>query len=122
MISKRDFLKSGATAIVASSGRAAPLAAVLPRLDGHSPLASWHAHVDRAFDVDGQAVTLQAATAVPGRQPGGQFSRHVAGQLQAAVGGAMHAVAWENGASVTLYPSRTPQGLRADFCRLSAAE
>lgn len=117
-MNKRDFLKGGATAIVASAGTAGTLAAVPPSLDARAPLASWQAHVGQAFDVDGHALTLQAATALPGPQPGEQFSLHFAGTLTAGLGDTLHAVSRHNGPALTLYLARTPAGLRADFCRL----
>lgn len=122
MINKRDFLKSGASAIVAGAGTATALAAVRPRVDERAPLASWRSHVGQAFEIAGHAVILQAATARPGRQPGEQFSLRFAGALPAGVGDALHTVSWESGPPFALYLSRTPGGLRADFCRLSVAE
>lgn len=120
MINKRDFLKGGATAtaIVASAGTATALAAVRPSLDGRAPLASWQAHVGQVFEIDGHAATLQAVQALPGRQPGEQFSLRFSGALPAHIGDAIHAVSRENGAGLSLYLARTPEGLRADFCRL----
>ena len=118
MINKREFLKSGATAIVASAGTASTLAAVRPSLDGHAPLASWQAHVGQVFEVDGHAVRLQAVQAVAGRQPGEQFSLRFSGPLPAHVGDAIHALTRQNGPALSLYLARAPGGLRADFCRL----
>lgn len=118
MINKRDFLKSGATAVVASAGASATLAAVRPSLDELAGLASWQSHVGQRFDVGGHAVTLQAASALPGCQPGEQFSLHFSGALPAGVGDGLHVLTSADGASQSLYLARTPRGLRADFCRL----
>ena len=118
MINKRDFLKSSATAIVASAGTTTALAAVRPRLDGHAGLASWQAHVGQRFEIDGHAVTLAGVDVAASRQPGEQFSLRFSGELPAGLGDGLHAISQENGASQTLYLARTPQGLRADFCRL----
>ncbi len=122
MINKRDFLKTGGAAIVTSTGSATALAAVRPRLDGSAGLASWQAHVGQRFEVDGHAVTLQAASPLPGRQPGEQFSLRFAGALPPAIGGAIHTLTHDGSVCITLHLARTPQGLRADFCRLQAAE
>ena len=118
MINKRDFLKGGATAVVASAGTTAALAAVRPSLGKQSGLASWQAHVGQQFEVDGHAVQLQAATPKPGRQPGEQFSLSFAGRLPAGIGNGLHVLAGQAGEPVALYLARTPGGLRADFCRL----
>lgn len=118
MINKRDFLKGSATAIVASAGATTSLAAVRPRLGEAAGAASWQAHVGQRFEIDGHAVTLQAVDRLASTQPGEQFSLHFAGALPAGVGGAIHTVAAENGDAVALYLTRTPGGLRADFCRL----
>jgi len=119
VINKRDFLKGGSAAIAASAGTSASLAAMRPSLAGQSGLASWQAHVGQRFDVDGHAVTLQAASPVPGsRQPGEQFSLRFSGELPAHLGDGLHTLTQADGARQTLYLARTPQGLRADFCRL----
>lgn len=118
MINKRDFLKGGATAIVASAGTTAALGAVRPSLGEQSGLASWQAHVGQRFEVDGHAVTLVAANALPSRQPGEQFSLSFAGELPAGLGDGMRRVTQQDAPAQTLYLARTPQGLRADFCRL----
>jgi hypothetical protein len=118
MINKRDFMKGGATAIAASAGATATLAAVRPSLDGWAGLASWQAHVGRRFDIDGHAVTLQAASARPGVRKGEQFSLRFDGALPASLGDAIHTVTQPDGSTQALYLARTPQGLRADFCRL----
>lgn len=117
MINKRDFLKGGATALVTSAGTTAALAAVRPSLGGQAGLASWQAHVGQRFEVDGHAVTLVAAEARAGRQPGEQFSLRFCGELPATVGDGIHRLS-QDGAAQALYLARTPQGLRADFCRL----
>jgi len=117
-MNKRDFLKGGATAIVATAGTTAALAAVRPSLGDQAGLASWQAHVGRRFAVQGHAVTLQAVTALPGRQPGEQFSLGFAGALPAGLGDGLYTLAQAGGSPLTLYLARTPQGLRADFCRL----
>ena len=120
MINKRDFLKGGATAIVAGAGTPAALASVRPSLGEQAGLASWQAHVGQRFEVDGHAVTLRAVTPRPGPQAGEQFSLSFAGELPAGLGDAPLALTPEGGAgpALTLYLARTPQGLRADFCRL----
>ncbi|KQW46371.1 MULTISPECIES: hypothetical protein [unclassified Roseateles] len=118
MINKRDFLKTGASAIVGSAGATAAVAAVRPRLDERAGLASWQAHVGQRFEVDGHAVILQAATALPGRQPGEQFSLRFSGELPAGLGDGLHTLTASGGAGQSLYLARAPQGLRADFCRL----
>lgn len=120
MINKRDFLKGGATAVVASTGTAATLAAVRPSLGEQSGLASWRAHVGRPFEVDGHAVVLQAATPKINRQPGEQFSLSFAGQVPAGIGDGLHLLTSQAGEPVALYLARTPGGLRADFCRLQS--
>lgn len=118
MINKRDFLKSGATAIVASAGSTATLAAVRPSLGDQAGAASWQAHVGQAFEVDGHVVTLQAVGRRPSHQPGEQFSLSFAGRLPADIGDGLHQLSQEGGEALTLYLARTPLGLRADFCRL----
>ena len=120
MINKRDFLKSGGAVIAASAGTTASLAAVRPSLGAQAGLASWQAHVGQRFDVDGHVVTLQAARACPSRQSGEQFSLHFAGALPAGVGDTIHALTHEGSGTQPLYLARTPEGLRADFCRLHA--
>jgi hypothetical protein len=118
VINKREFLKGGGAAIVATAGTTTALAAVRPSLGGPSGLASWQAHVGQRFDIDGHAVTLQAVSALPSGQPGEQFSLRFSGELPAGVGDALHTLTPADGASQSLYLARTPQGLRADFCRL----
>lgn len=118
MINKRDFLKGGGAAIVASAGTTTALAAVRPSLSELAGTASWRAHVGQGFEVDGHAVTLKAVRAVASRQPGEQFSLSFAGRLPAGIGDGMHLLTHEGSESVALYLARTPEGLRADFCRL----
>lgn len=118
MINKRDFLKTGGVAIVTSAGSAAALAAVRPRLDASAGLASWAAHVGQQFEIDGHAVTFVAATPLPGQQAGEQFSLSFAGALPPEVGDAVHTLTQDGSPCVALHLARTPQGLRADFCRL----
>ena len=118
MINKRDFLKGGATAVVAGAGTTAALAAVRPSLGEQSGLASWQAHVGQDFQVDGHAVVLQAATPKPGHQPGEQFSLSFAGRLPGGIGDGLHLLTGPAGGALALYLARTPGGLRADFCRL----
>ncbi|MFT7775639.1 DUF6916 family protein [Roseateles sp.] len=123
MINKRDFLKSSGAVIAASAtsaGATASVAAARPSLGAQAGLASWQAHVGQRFEVDGHAVTLQAASARPSRQPGEQFSLHFVGALPAGMGDAIHALTREGSGTQPLYLARTPQGLRADFCRLLA--
>lgn len=120
MINKRDFLKSGGAAVVAGAGATAALAAVRPSLDARAGLASWQAHVGQRFEIDGHAVTLRAASALKSRQPGEQFSLRFAGALPAGVGDAIHTLTQDGGDAQALYLARTPQGLRADFCRLQS--
>lgn len=120
MINKREFLKSGATAIVASAGAGATatLAAVRPTLGESSGVAGWLAHVGQAFEVDGHAVTLQAVSILDGRQPGEQFSLSFAGPLPNSMNNGLHQLSLDSGESLCLYLVRTPLGLRADFSRL----
>lgn len=122
MINKRDFLKSGGAAIAAGAGTTASLAAVRPSLGSRAGLASWQAHVGQCFEVEGHAVTLQSASALPSRQPGEQFSLRFAGTLPAGVGDGICTLTHEGSGAQALYLARTPQGLRADFCRLQADE
>lgn len=118
MMNKRDFLKGGATAVVAGAGSAASLASTRPSLGERSGLASWQAHVGQRFEVAGHAVTLQAVQRQASTQPGEQFSLHFSGELPPALGDAMLTLTRDGAASQTLYLARTPKGLRADFCRL----
>jgi hypothetical protein len=118
MINKRDFLKGGATAIVAGAGTTASLAAVRPSLGEGAGVASWQAHVGQRFEVDGHAVILQAVNRRASHQPGEQFSLSFAGSLPASLGDGLHELTLEGGEALTLYLARTPLGLRADFCRL----
>ena len=120
MMNKRDFLKGGATALAAGSGATVALAAVKPSLGPQSGLASWKAHVGQGFEVDGHAVTLRTVSALRSRQPGEQFSLSFAGELPAGLGDGIHTLTHQNGDAQALYLARTPQGLRADFCRLRA--
>lgn len=120
MINKRDFLRGGATAIVAGAGTTATLAAVRPSLGELAGAASWRAHVGQDFEVDGHAVTLRAVRLLPSRQPGEQFSLSFAGSLPAGIGDRLHRLTRDGGEALTLYLARTPLGLRADFCRLQA--
>lgn len=117
-MNKRDFLKGGATAIVTSASSSAALAALRPRLDGNSALTNWQAHVGQQFEVDGHPVTLRAATARPTRQTGEQFSLRFVGPLPADLGDGLRALTLGGEPVTTLYLAATPQGLRADFCRL----
>lgn len=118
MINKRNFLKGGATALVAGHGVGAAVAAVPPSLHPISGEASWQAHVGRSFQVDGHTVVLQAVEALPRRQPGEQFSLQFTGSLPPGVGDQLHVLSGHHGVPVTLYLARTDLGLRADFCRL----
>ncbi len=118
MINKRDFLKGGATAVVAGAGTTATLAAVRPSLGGFAGAASWRAHVGQAFEVDGHAVVLQAVDVVASEQPGEQFSLRFAGHLPKVIGDGLHMLTGATVPAQALYLARTPQGLRADFCRL----
>lgn len=118
MMNKRDFLKGGATAVVAGAGSAASLAAVRPSLDEASGLASWQAHVGQRFEVDGHAVTLQAVQRLASPQPVEQFSLHFSGALPPGLGDAVLSLTQDGAPAHTLYLARTPHGLRADFCRL----
>ena len=118
MINKRDFLRGSATAIVASAGTTASLAAVRPRLGELAGATSWQAHVGQRFEVDGHAVTLQAVSRKASHQPGEQFSLSFAGPLPAGMGDGLRQLSLDGGESLSLYLARTPQGLRADFCRL----
>jgi len=122
VINKRDFLKSGGAAIAASAGTTASLAAVRPSLGAQAGLASWQAHVGQRFEVDGHAVTLQSASALTGQNSGEQFSLRFAGALPAGMGDAIHTLTREGSGTQALYLARTPQGLRADFCRLQGDE
>lgn len=118
MINKRDLLKGGMTAVVAGAGTPAALAAMRPSLSGQSSLASWQAHVGQRFDIDGHALTLQAARPLPSRQPGEQFSLHFSGALPPGMGDALLTLSQAGAPAQTLYLARTRDGLRADFCRL----
>lgn len=118
MINKRDFLKGGATAVVAGAGTTASLAAVRPRLGELAGVASWQAYVGQRFEVAGHAVTLQAVSRRASRQPGEQFSLSFAGPLPAGIGDGLHQLTLDGGEALPLYLARTPLGLRADFCRL----
>jgi hypothetical protein len=118
MLNKRNFLKSGATALVAGAGAPAALAAVRPSLGDMAGQASWQAHLGQAFEVDGHAVTLQAVQPLPSRQPGEQFSLAFTGTLPAGLGDGLHTLGRAGSDPVQLYLARTPGGLRADFCRL----
>ncbi len=118
MINKRDFLKTGGAAIVTGAGSTAALASVRPHLDERAGLTSWQAHMGQTFEVDGHAVTLQAARRVAGHQVGEQFSLHFSGALPPALGNAIHTITREGGIAVALHLARPPQGLRADFSRL----
>lgn len=118
MINKRDFLKSGGAALVTGAGSTAALAAVRPSLGALAGAASWRAHLGQGFEVDGHAVTLQAVSPLASRQPGEQFSLSFAGLLPADIGDGLHQLTRDGSEPVALYLARTPQGLRADFCRL----
>ncbi|MFN3303909.1 MAG: DUF6916 family protein [Roseateles sp.] len=118
-INKRDFLKGGAGALVASAGATSTLAAVPPSLDALSSLAGWQAQLGQRFDVDGHALTLTAVTPVPGQAAGQQFSLSFSGELPARLGDGLHRLTPAEGQAQTLYLARTSQGLRADFCRLT---
>lgn len=118
MMNKRDFLKSGGAALAAGAGTGTALAAVRPSLDAAAGLGRWQAHVGQRFDIDGHAVTLQAVRTCPSRQRGEQFSLHFAGELPATLGDALRTLTHKDSGSMPLYLARTPQGLRADFCRL----
>lgn len=118
MLNKRNFLKSGATAIAAAAGTPAALATVRPSLADLAGQASWQAHLGQAFEVDGHAVTLQAVQPLASRQAGEQFSLAFSGALPPGLGDGLHTLSHAGAAPVRLYLARTPQGLRADFCRL----
>ena len=118
MINKREFLSGGGAVIAASAAAPSALAAVRPSLGSRSGLASWQAHVGQHFEVDGHGVVLQAVSVRPGGPPGAQFSLRFSGELPAGVGDRLHTLSQPGGASQALYLARTPQGLRADFCRL----
>lgn len=118
MINKREFLKGGGAALVAGAGTTAALATVRPSLGDGGGLASWQAHVGQRFEVGGHAVTLCRVSALPGSQPGEQFSLRFSGELPAAIGDGLHTLTAADGHGQPLYLARTPQGLRADFCRL----
>jgi hypothetical protein len=122
VINKREFLISGGAALAAGAGTTVSLAAVRPSLGARSGLASWQAHVGQRFEVDGHAVTLQSARALPGHAPGEQFSLRFAGTLPAGLGDGICTLTHEGSGTLALYLARTPQGLRADFCRLHSAE
>jgi hypothetical protein len=47
-----------------------------------------------------------------------QFSLSFSGALPAGMGDGLHRLTRAGGGGQTLYLARTPQGLRADFCRL----
>jgi hypothetical protein len=116
-MNKRDFLKSGAGAVVAGTGSTVALAVVAPTPDGLTGLAGWQAQVGRGFEVDGHAVTLAAVQPRPGMGTE-QFSLSFSGALPAGMGDGLHRLTRAGGGGQTLYLARTPQGLRADFCRL----
>ena len=118
MINKRDFLKGGATAIVASAGTTATLAAVRPSLGERASASCWQAHVGQGFDVDGHAVTLRAVSLLRSRQPGEQLSLSFVGELPAALGDGVLRLTPAGGDPLALYLARTPEGLRADFSRV----
>lgn len=118
MINKRDFLKGGTTAVLASAGTTVTLAAVRPSLGDRASAASWRAHLGQRFEVAGHPVTLQAVSLRPSRQPGEQFSLSFAGRLPWELGDGLHLLTREGAAPLPLYLARTPLGLRADFCRL----
>lgn len=118
-INKRDFLKGGAGALVAGAGAGSTLAAVPPSLDALSSLVGWQARLGQRFEVDGHPLTLSAVTPVPGQAAHLQFSLSFTGKLPARLGDGMHRLTPAQGPAQTLYLARTPQGLRADFCRLT---
>ena len=118
MMNKRDFLKHGATALLASGGAQLTLAAVPASLGDFAGRASWQAHLGQAFEVDGHAVTLQAVDAPAHCQAVEQFSLAFAGALPPELGDGLHTVSRAGSGALQLYLARTPGGLRADFCRL----
>lgn len=118
MMNKRSFLKGGAAALATSTAAAATLAAVPPTLGALSGARNWQAHVGQTFEIDGHAVALQAVAVWPSRQLVEQFSLRFSGNLPAHLGEGIHALTHQGGASLALYVVPTPQGLRADFCRL----
>lgn len=117
MINKREFLKTGATTIVAGSTATATLAAVRPSLDGQAGLASWRAHLGRQFEVDGRMVTLRAVQTMGNGQPGEQFSLAFDGESLDGLGNRLHTLQAPGCEPQLLYLASTPRGLRADFCR-----
>ena len=119
MMNKRNFLKGGATALIASAGTPAVLVATRSGLDDVTSQAGWLVRLGQTFDVDGHAVMLQAVQPLPSQQPGEQFSLAFTGSLPAGVGDGLHLLKQAGTAPVQLYLARTPQGLRADFCRLT---
>lgn len=118
MLNKRNFLKGGTTALLAGGGVPAALAAVPASLGEFAGQASWQAHLGQPFEVDGHAVTLQSVDRRASRQAGEQFSVAFAGALPPGLGDGLHTVSRAGSGAVQLYLARTPQGLRADFCRL----
>lgn len=120
MINKRNFLKRSATAIAATAGTTASLAAVRPRLGPRAGAASWRAHVGQRFEVNGHAVTLQAVHGRAGHPPGEQFSLQFAGELPSGLTDGLHTLGFVGGEPMPLYLARTETGLRADFCHLQA--
>jgi hypothetical protein len=118
MMNKRDFLKGGATAVVAGTSATTALAAVRPSLDAQSGVASWRAHLGQPFQLDGHAVTLTAVTTHRSRQPGEQFSLSFTGALPSGMGNRIHELTTDRGEPVGVYLHRTQTGARADFCRL----
>ena len=119
MMNKRDFLRSSAAAALAGTGAAGALAAVKPRLGAQSGVASWQAHVGQVFEVDGHTLTLEAVKVLQSQQPGEQFNLCFCGELPSSFGDGLRTLAPREGEAQLLYLARTPQGLRADFCRLA---
>lgn len=118
MMNKRNFLKSGATAMLACGGTPVAMAAAPASLGDFAGAATWQAHVGQAFDLDGHVVTLQAVSQLPTEQPGEQFSLSFGGALPPGLGEGLHTLTQPGTGAIQLYLARTTHGLRADVCRL----
>ena len=120
MMNKRNFLKSGATAVLAGGGVPVAMASVPATLGEFAHASSWQAHIGQAFDLDDHVVTLEAVDLLASGQPGTQFSLSFHGSLPPGLGDGLHTLSRPGTGAMQLYLARTPQGLRADFCRLTA--